>query len=187
MSKETDYVKAVGPDGFVRSTSATDSPFHEQGKSEPRPPPGSTVGEILDNSEERRRVLSETLPPPSRIFSAADTYSTAAAKIFLEAAIRTALSIERMLPAGTVLNEIPPRALTIISFQADAHRRTMRDAYLTAAVEMLKMIGGDFEPEPWLYGEDPSAVESKSSKLRSEEERICDLYHELTEPPPKKG
>lgn len=133
---------------------------------------------------ERRRVLSETLPPPARIFAAADTYSAAAAKIFLEAAMRTALKIERMLPPSAVLHEIPPRALAMISFQADAHRRTMRDAYLTAALEMLKMIGGDFAPEPWDFGEEPPSPES--TKLEKDEERICELYLQLTEAPSKR-
>jgi len=126
---------------------------------------------------EEAEALSQILPPPARIFQCADRYSSEAAKIFLEAAMRTALNIERMLPSG-VAADIPPRALAMISFQADSHRRTMRDAYLTAALEMLKMIGGDFEPEPWNYGEELPGPES--TKLIQEEERICELYAQLT-------
>lgn len=178
MSEPGEFGYLVGPARVVRRAAGKAT---EQGKSKPQAPRGSTVGEILDNAEERRRVLSETLPPPSRIMDAADTYSTAAAKIFLEAAMRTALNIERMLPLGAVVHEIPPRALAMISSQADAHRRTMRDAYLTAALEMLKMIGGDFDPEPWDYGEELPGAES--STVNQDEKRICELYHELTEQP----
>jgi len=116
----------------------------------------------------------ETLPPVERIFEAAERFRTEAGRSFLETAIRAALQMQRSLAQPGPMGDVPQDVLAMLAIKAESYSHAMRDTYLTAAVEMLKMLAGDFEPEPWTH-------ESREEIEKSIKPKILGLYERLRE------